>query len=108
MDTEHRTGNVEVRFEFRRFVSARFIHGGVRLRFEGNEPYRFTSSAQWPQSDNYERAIRETVEDVLRQRLGGLEKTRVTLLEVMWDEVNSCEVRFRRAARAATEAAFDT
>ena len=41
------------------------------------------------------------------QRLGSLERTRVTLKGIDWDEVDSCESGFRRAAKAAAEAAFD-
>ena len=39
------------------------------------------------------------------QRLGSLERTRVTLKGIDWDEVDSCESGFRRAAKAAAEAA---
>jgi hypothetical protein len=98
---------VEVSFEYSRHVGPRFIHGAVTLQFDGHLPYEFLSTAVWPTSDNYEAAIREAVEEVLRERLGGLEKTRVLLKRVGWDDVNSCEAGFRCAAEVATKAAFE-
>jgi hypothetical protein len=65
------------------------------------------SVAVWPTSDSYETAIRESIEGVLMERLGNLDRTRVTLKSIGWDEVASCEFGFRRAAKVATEAAFE-
>lgn len=100
-------GGIEITLEFSRHVGARYIHGAVTLQFDSHLPYSFESHAIWPTSDNYEMAIQETVEEILRERLGDLSKTRVLLKRVGWDEVNSCESGFRRAARAATNAAFE-
>ena len=100
-------GGIEVTLEFMRHVGPRYIHGGVTLQFDSNLPYAFSSNAVWPTSDNYEVAIREAVENVLLERLGNLDKTRVLLKGVTWDEVNSCEAGFRRAALVATKAAFE-
>lgn len=100
-------GGVEITFEYSRHVGPRFVHGSVTLQFDGHLPYEFLSTAIWPTSDNYERAIREGIEAVLREHLGGLEKTRVLLKRIAWDDVNSCELGFRHAARAATKAAFE-
>ena len=77
------------------------------MMFDGHLPYKFVSVAKWPASDNYEPAIREAVEEVLRERQGHLDKTQVTLKRISWDEVNSCEVGFRRATLVATNAAFE-
>ncbi len=63
--------------------------------------------AKWPDSDNYEPAIREAIEEVLCEMQGDLSKIRVTLKRVSWDEVNSCEVGFRRATLVAVRAAFE-
>ena len=102
------SGYVEISFRYSRFVSARgYIHGGVTLKFEGEQPYSFASRAQWPDSDNYERAIREAVEQVLLERQGHIKSTRVTLERIEWDSINSCELGFRRAATVATRAAFE-
>lgn len=105
-----RTGldvGIEVTLEFSRYVGPRYIHGAVTLMFDSHLPYSFQSQAVWPTSDNYEVAIQEAVEEILRERLGGLNKTRVLLKRIAWDEVNSCESGFRRAAKAATIAAFE-
>ena len=79
-------GGIEVTFEFSRHVGSRYIHGAVTLQFDSHLPYSFQSKAVWPTSDNYEAAIQEAVEEVLRERLGGLNKTRVMLSRVGWDE----------------------
>jgi len=100
-------GGIEVTLEFSRHLGPRYIHGAVTLQFDSHLPYAFVSSAVWPTSDNYETAIREAVEEVLLMRLGNLSKTRVVLKRVGWDDVNSCEAGFRRAARAATKVAFE-
>jgi hypothetical protein len=100
-------GGIEVSFMFRRHVGGKHIHGAVALRFDDHLPYESVSTAVWPPSDNFESAVREAIEEVLMKRLGRLEKTRVTLRRIDWDEVDSCESGFRRAAKAAAEAAFD-
>ena len=96
----------EVTFEFLRHVGPRFIHGGVTLRFEASEEYEFVTRATWPTTDNYENAVREAIEDVLLRQLGKLKGTKVVLERIRWDPINSSENGFRRAARAAAEAAF--
>jgi hypothetical protein len=65
------------------------------------------SRAQWPGTDNYDTAIREAVEQVLKERQGHTESTLVVLTHVEWDKVDSCEIGFKRAAAAATRAAFE-
>jgi hypothetical protein len=100
-------GGVEVSFEFRRHVGGKYIQGAVGLQFDDHFPYEFVSVAVWPTSDNYEIAIRESIEGVLMERLGNLDRTRVTLKSIVWDDVASCESGFRRAAKVATEVAFD-
>ncbi len=107
MSKQRGVGGVEVSFEYRRHVGPRFIHGGVTLQFDGHLPYRFVSTAKWPGSDSYEPAIRETIEEVLRERQGNLGTTQVTLKHISWDEMNSCEVGFRRATLVAARAAFE-
>lgn len=79
-------------------------HGG---QFNSHLPYTFESTAVWPISDNYEVAIRESVEEVLLAYLGDLSKTHVLLKCISWDEVSSCEAGFRHAACAATKAVFE-
>jgi hypothetical protein len=100
-------GQVEISFRYSRHVGATCIQGGLTLRFDSLKPYAFTSHAQWPGSDNYESQIRESVEDVLREHQGNLAFTLVVLEQIEWDGIASCEVGFRRAATAATRAAFN-
>jgi hypothetical protein len=99
-------GQIEVTFEFSRHVGPRFVHGGVTLSFDALKPYSFSSHATWPTGDCYESAVRSEVESVLIEKLGSLESVQVVLKSVSWHPVNSCQVGFQRAARAAALAAF--
>jgi hypothetical protein len=100
-------GQVEITFRFSRHIGGTFIQGGLTLQLDGLKPYAFVSRAHWPATDNYEAAVRETVEQVLQERQGHLASTHVTLKAIDWDDVTSCEIGFRSAARAAIHAAFD-
>lgn len=84
-----------------------YIHGGLTLQFDSLQPYAFVTRAQWPSTANYETSIREAVEEVLRERQGHMESTLVVLTQIEWDDIASCEVGFRKAAVAATRAAFE-
>lgn len=99
-------GQIRISLEYRRHVGPRFIHGAVDLNFDGLGSPGFFSKAAWPEGDNYGAAVCEEVEKVLRERLGDT-PIRVTLESISFDDVSSCEVGFRRAARAATLAAFE-
>lgn len=98
-------GSVEIAFRFSRHVGPRFIAGSVVLHFSSAASFSFTSEVQWPE-DNYDTAVREGVEDVLRRRLAGTDSATVVLKSIEWDEVASCADGFKRAAAVATEAAF--
>ncbi len=100
-------GQVEISFRYSRHVGGTFVHGGLTLQFDSLRPYSFVSRAQWPSTDNYEMSIREVVEQVLQERQGHAETTSVVLKHIEWDDVNSCQLGFRRAAAAATRAAFE-
>ncbi|WP_065751947.1 hypothetical protein [Bradyrhizobium paxllaeri] len=101
------TGQIEASFGYRRHVGPKYIHGCVTLRFDSSRPYAFVSQAHWPASDNYDEAIRETVEQTLREYQGQVDSTHVVLVRIEWDAVASCEIGFRQAAAAATRAAFE-
>ncbi|MCP3473144.1 hypothetical protein NLM33_22770 [Bradyrhizobium sp. CCGUVB1N3] len=88
-------------------ITATSVHGCVTLRFDSLRPYAFVSQAQWPASDNYEAAIRGAVEETLCEYQGHTNSTHVVLVRIEWDEVASCEIGFRKAAAAATRAAFE-
>jgi hypothetical protein len=100
-------GQVEITFRYSRHVGPKYIHGGLTLQFDSLQPYAFVSRARWPSTDNYETSIREAVEQVLHERQGHTESTLVVLTHIEWDEVDSCEIGFQRAAAAATRAAFE-
>ena len=102
-----RPGQVEISIRYLRHVGPKDVHGGLTLRFDSLQPYAFESQVEWPAGDGYESAIRETVEERLRAFQGSLDATLVVLTHVEWDDVASCEVGFRRAAAAATRAAFE-
>ncbi len=100
-------GQVSITFEYARHVGPKYLHGAVKLSFDAMQSYSFKSLAKWPAGESYEEAIRESVEAVLKERMGSLAMVAVVLQSITWDEVNSCEIGFRNAARAATEAAFE-
>ena len=99
-------GQVVIFIEYLRHIGPRTAHGAVRLRFDALRPYSFHASVQWPENANYETAVRESVETVLMEHMGSLEKVAVVLESINVDPINSTEQGFRKAARAATEAAF--
>jgi hypothetical protein len=107
MSDGKRAGQVEITMRYLRHMGPMNIHGGLTLRFDSLQPYAFLSKVQWPNAGNYENAIREAVEEELQTLQGSLEETLVVLAQIEWDDVASCEVGFRRAAAAATRAAFD-
>jgi hypothetical protein len=107
MSDGKRPGQVEITMKYLRHIGPKYIHGALTLRFDSLRPYAFRSEVQWPRVDNYENAIRETVEQELQRLQGSLEGTLVILKHIEWDDVASCEVGFRKAAAAATRAAFD-
>ena len=99
-------GQVEVSFCFARHVGPRFVHGAVTLQFDALRPFSFTSEVIWPTSDNYDLAVSDEVQTVIRELQGHLDGTSVTLKAIEWDDVASSEWGFRQAVRTATEAAF--
>ena len=100
-------GQVEVAFRYSRHIGPKYIHGSVTLQFDAIQPYAFVSEATWPSADNYTASIQRAVEEVLQEKQGHLKSPRVVLKRVEWDDVDSCEIGFRRAAAAATRAAFE-
>ena len=98
-------GQVEITFRFSRHIGPRYVGAGLTLEFDALRPYSFVSRAEWPEQ-NHDESVREVVEEVLMERLGSLERVAVVLKSIEFHEVDSSEMAFRRAARAATEAAF--
>lgn len=102
-----KTGQVEIDFQYSRHLGPRFIQGAVTLQFDSLQPYKFTSTANWPTSANYDEVIRIVVEETLIEIQGHLHSPSVLLKNIKWNEIASCESGFQRAARIATLAAFD-
>jgi hypothetical protein len=87
-------GQVLVTFAYSRHVGPTYKHGGVSLSFDALQPYSFESRAQWPTTDNYEAQVRAAVESVLLERCGALDRCRVVLERIFWDDVHSCAIGF--------------
>src|SRR5215472_10928166 len=100
-------GQVEITFRYSRHIGPTYVHGGLTLQFDALQPYAFVPCAQWPSTGNHEASIREAVEQVLHELQGHTNSTLVVLKNVEWDEMASCEIGFRKAAAAATRAAFE-
>ena len=107
MSPSKKPGQIEVTLNYSRHVGGKFVHGGVTLQFDSLRPYAFVSEAQWPSTDNYEEAIRQAVEQILLELQGHMDFTLVVLKHIEWNDVHSCELGFRKAAVAATRAAFE-
>lgn len=107
MKTSKSIGQVEVSFAFDRHVGPKFIQGAVTLQFDGTKAYSFKSEASWPNTDNYEDAVRKVIEETLLMVQGHMDSPKVILRSIQWHEVSSCQFGFERAARAATLAAFE-
>lgn len=102
------TGQVEINFEYRRHIGPKFHHGAVRIKFDSLQPYSFTSLAFWPEEDNYEEHVRMGIEQALTELTGSLENTKVVLVEIDFNEIDSTPYGFQTAAYVATYNAFLT
>ena len=75
------------------------------MSFEPAEDFRFESTVEWPDGDNYDLAVKKAVEEALAEL--SLRRAYVCHLEaITWHPVDSCQVGFAAAARHATFAAF--
>ncbi len=101
-------GPVEINFSFSRHLGPRFEQGSVRLQFDGSQPYSFSSSAEWPDTVNYDANVKAGVEKALKEIQGSLETTKIELLAIDFDVIDSTPHGFENAAYAATCAAFLT
>ena len=99
-------GLVKVTFEYSRAMGPRSMHGGLTLEFSKAASYSFSSTAQWPSSDDYTNAVEASVREVLDSK-GVANQTACKLTGVTWHPVNSCQSGFQHAARAATLAAME-
>jgi hypothetical protein len=107
MNAKHKPlGQIEVSFTYRQHLGPRFEQGSVRIRFDDQQPYSFSSAAVWAKDQNYERFVRGGVEQALLEKRGALEGIKVDLLAVEVDDIESTPHGFESAAYAATCAAF--
>ena len=104
-EPKNHPGEVEVAFRYSRHLGPRYVSGSVVLNFSRAAFFSFASEATWP-SEDYDAAVREGVEDALRQRLTASDSVAVVLKSIEWDNVESCAMGFTQAAFAATQAAF--
>jgi hypothetical protein len=103
-----KTGQVKIHFAYHRHVGPRYEHGAVTIGFDGSQPYSFSSFVDWDGHEYLEEYVKKGVEQALTEKLGALEKTKVELVGVEIDEINSTPHGFQSAAYAATCAAFLT
>jgi hypothetical protein len=82
-------------------LGPRGMKAGLTLAYEGQYPLAFKSVVAWPQTENFESAIRSGILDVLLKDgspiIGGI----FQLVSVQIDPIDSSEVSFRLAAREA-------
>jgi hypothetical protein len=100
------SGQIEIGFTYRRHLGARMESGSVKLRFDSLQPYSFSSSVMWSGNTNYENHIQAGVEKALKEKTGSLHNTKVELIEIEIDEIDSTAHGFESAAYAATCTAF--
>ncbi len=100
------TGQIEVGFTYLRHLGPKIEHGAVRLRFDSFQPYSFSSSVIWAGNENFEKYIQAGVERALMEKTGSLENTKVEVIEIEFDEINSTPHGFQSSAYAATCAAL--
>jgi hypothetical protein len=100
-------GEVEVTVSYLRHVGPRYIQGGVTLRCHIADAYSFESLATWPHEESYAATVEDVVTAELQRRLGALPTARIQLTQIVWDDVNSSQEGFRRAAAGAVSALLD-
>lgn len=94
-------GIITVGYEFKQAHGPRSVYAKVVLSASPADSYSFESEAIWPQSDNYEEAIRKGILDILSTIPDSELGIRIVLKEIGWHEVNSNEVGFYQAAKLA-------
>lgn len=105
VEPRNHPGEVEIGLRYSRHLGPRYVSGSVVLQFSLASSFSFASRVTWPDA-NYDGAVREGVEDALRQRGIAPDAVAVVLKAIEWDAVASCMIGFRQAACAATLAAF--
>lgn len=103
----HRPAYASATCETHRNVGPRGIHGCVTLEFERASEFHFTSIVTWPEGDNYELAVSNSIRDALNQ-LQSAHTFACRLVSISWHEVDSCEAGFAFAACQATHAALES
>ena len=94
-------GMITVGYEFNQAHGPRSVYAKVVLSASPADEYTFESEAIWPQSDNYEEAIRKGITDALNTNTQSALGIKITLKEIGWHEVSSNEIGFYQAAKLA-------
>ena len=88
----------QVKFEFRKYYGGRYVECGLTLHYIPNTNLEIESNAVWPESDNYDDSVIETIRDsCLRENFLG----RFVIEEIMFHPVNSSLVGFKQATSQA-------
>jgi hypothetical protein len=96
----------QISLRYYKHIGPKYLHGDVTLQFDSLQPYSFSSEAKWPNAGNYDEQIRQAVEEALLEHQRYLNRMRVVLKKIEWDEIESCALGFQLAAKAAVHAAF--
>jgi hypothetical protein len=100
-------GEVEISVSYLRHVGPRYIQGGLTLRCHIADTYSFESLATWPREESYAATVKDVITAELQRRLGALPTARIQLTHMVWDDVNSSQEGFRRAAVGAVSALLE-
>ena len=104
--TPRRPNYTSATCEMHRNHGPKGVHGCVTLEFKRASAARFSSSVNWPSSDNYDLVI----ERAILAALGEIESAHLyecRLVNISWHPIDSCAAGFAMAARLATHAALD-
>jgi hypothetical protein len=104
--TPHRPAYASSTCETHRNAGPRGVHGCVTLEFERAPSFRFSSTVQWPSSDNYDSVVEHAVLEAI-QKTRGEQSYACRLIAIKWHPVDSCAAGFAFAARQATHAALE-
>lgn len=94
-------GSVVVAYEYKKYIG-RYLYAKVVISASNADEFSFESEAEWKQED-YTQAVLNGILDVLfSYRSTPILKGAFVLKEIGWDDIDSAEIAFYRAARMAT------
>ena len=96
-------GQIQIEYRFSRHLGPRIEAAGVTLDLCTSEEYSFMSKVKWPDAD-YTSAVERGARDGLTE--SGIDPDQgvsITLKEISFHEVDSCERAFYLAAKCAAQ-----